>query len=79
MEEELKRAFEFYFKSKGDNAIQPNAGLSGIENIDDTCYAVLRNSNGILAVFDVPADQSLEPSELEEEDWPEALKEEAKE
>lgn len=76
MKEELERAFECYFKSRGENADQPNAGLSGIVDVDGTCYAVLRNANGILAVFDIPTDPSLEVSELEEEHWPEVLKKE---
>lgn len=67
MEEGLERAYECYFKSRGDNADQPNAGLSEIEDLDGTCYAVLRNANGILAVFDIPIDPSLEILELEEQ------------
>jgi len=78
MEEDLKRAYEAYFKSREGlgSTNQPNAGMSEIEDIEGNSYAVLRNVNGILAVFNIPKNLSLELVELEEENWPESLKEE---
>lgn len=76
MEDVLKEATTLYFHLN-ENAVQPNAGLSGIEEYDNEKFVVLRNSSGVLAVF---ADLSNEKAVVEkldlvqEEDWPEALR-----
>ncbi|MBA7521147.1 hypothetical protein ES705_13250 [subsurface metagenome] len=76
MEEILEQAYEAYFKSREENCDQPNEGMSTIEDIGDVRYVVLRNVNGILAVFHTCAETPLESILLEEEDWPERYKKE---
>lgn len=45
----LRRAMAAYFRTSGGD--QPDQGRSGVETIEDRKYVVLRNVNGILAVY----------------------------
>lgn len=81
MEDIMKEVTALYFRLN-ENAVQPNAGLSGIEEYDNEKFVVLRNSSGVLAVFEDLSDEKAVVEELglvQEEDWPEALKKEGRE
>lgn len=62
-----KRAFAAYFRAGND--IQPNSGSSGVETVNKLDYVVLRNVNGILAVYRVRNDGKLKGLKK----WPKEL------
>ena len=59
MDNLLARAYRAYFMVEGDRADQPSEVLSGQEEIGDKSYIVLRNANGILAIYRVTKDNML--------------------
>ena len=48
-DELLRAAYAAWFRSGGSD--QPNASKSGVEEVDGRWYVVLRNVNGIMAVY----------------------------
>ena len=73
----VDRAFKAYHREctrSGAVADQP-ANYSGVEEYDEKEYVVLRNANGIMAVFFIESDGSLHRLH-ETEEWPEGLREE---
>jgi hypothetical protein len=58
MDQLLARAFAAYFR-RGENLDQPSAADSGHAKVDGLDYIVLRNVNGVLAVYRVRNDGSL--------------------
>lgn len=80
---EMEDALTLHFYLN-ENANQPDAGLSGIEEYDNEQFVVLRNCNGILAVFVDTSNYDIDVNPITEshietvqkEDWPKALKEE---
>jgi hypothetical protein len=63
-----QRAFAAYFRFT-ENALQPSRNLSGEETVNGKRYVVLRNTNGILAVYRVKPDGALKGLKR----WPAAL------
>jgi hypothetical protein len=64
----MRRALAAYFR--GGATTQPNSGESGVQLIGDRRYVVLRNSDGLLAIYRVRNDGMLKrmkrwPKELE--------------
>jgi hypothetical protein len=62
MDQVLARAFSAYFKTanrEGYSADQPSEGGSGLQDVGDKSYIVLRNGGGILAVYRVRHDGML--------------------
>jgi hypothetical protein len=62
MDQLLARAYSAYFKTanrEGYSADQPSESGSGLEEVGDKSYIVLRNGNGILAVYRVRHDGML--------------------
>lgn len=68
-----RRAFSAWFRSNG-TSLQPNKGLSGFEMFDGLPYVVLRNCDGILAVYRVRMKNG-QPGLNRLEEWPEGLDE----
>lgn len=65
----LRRATAAWFRYGGMD--QPNQGLSEVEEIEDRVYVVLRNINGILAVYRLTSQNKLRklrrwPAQFEE-------------
>lgn len=65
----MTRAYRAYFRAHGPKAQQPGGSSSSVQKHDEREYAVLRNCNGILAVYLVQANGSLRCLKK----WPEAL------
>jgi hypothetical protein len=70
MDELTRRALAAYFRTAGGNAEQPESG-SGVTELDGLTYVVLRNVNGILAVYRVRPAGLLKRLKR----WPPALEE----
>jgi len=72
MDETLSRAYSAYFrtiKREGALAIQPSEGDSGQARHGGKSYVVLRNVNGVLAVYRVRNDGMLKRLKR----WPASL------
>jgi hypothetical protein len=68
MDDLTRRAYTAYFRSGGTD--QPGGSESGPTELDGKQYVVLRNSNGVLAVYRVRNDGMLKrlrrwPADLE--------------
>ncbi len=69
MDELTSRAFAAYFRSESGIVDQPSAADSGPMELDGKGYVVLRNVNGILAVYRVRPSGALKRLRR----WPHAL------
>jgi hypothetical protein len=72
-ENPVEQAFDLYSKTYGSNADQPTHWQESAEVIDGDTYVIFRNIRGVLAVYTVDP----EVRELDEQDWPDELLEEA--
>jgi hypothetical protein len=65
----MRRAYAAHSRTEFANNNQPNNGLSGVEEHGGEWYAVLRTINGVLSVYHVHDDGSLEGLK----DWPASI------
>jgi hypothetical protein len=66
-QELMDRAYRAYFR-RGDNMDQPSSG-SEIEVLNNTKHAVLRNCNGVLAVYKIGTKRLRALSSKEIDTW----------
>ena len=67
----IKRASRAYRKRFGEGSFQPSSHGSDVEGIGGKQYVVLRNVNGVLAVYAIGAFGSLHY--VEKQDYPKKL------